>query len=209
VQPNRGGIHNAGKEGGTTVIDYIQKDAEKAQRSIDQIGLSCQPETLEAVVSRRQLQHERREAPRFEMTTMLTATIFAFAGEDPSAVQEQTRLVREGFTNDISLSGACIVLKNKLTGITIDQLVGRKIKLRLDLKRKFVNPVHVLGKIVWGKKADQRPTFGVQFTEMPESDRAILSRYCVQDSGEMGSISDLWEALVVKKDVNWGANHNE
>ena len=205
MQPNRGGIHNARKEGGTTVIDYIQKDAEEAQRSIDQIGLSCQRETLETVVSRRQLQHERREAPRFEMTTMLTATIFAVSGEDSSDVQQQTRLVREGFTNDISLSGACIVLKNKLTGITIDQLVGQKIKLRLDLKKNSVNPVHVLGRIVWGREADQRPTFGVQFTDIPESDRAILSQHCVQDSGELGSISDLWEALVVKKDVNCGS----
>jgi len=187
------------------VIDYVQKEAEEAQRSIDEIGLSCQQETLEAVVSRRQLQHERRESPRFEMTTMLTATIFAVAGRDSSDGQQQTRLVREGFTNDISLSGACIVLKDKLTKVTIDQLVGQKIKLRLELKKDGVHPVHVLGKIVWGKEADERPTFGVQFTDIPESDRAILSRHCVQDSGEMGSISDLWEALVAKKDVNWGS----
>lgn len=186
------------------MIDYVHKEAEEAQRSIDEIGLSCQQESLEAVVSRRQLQHERREAPRFEMTTMLTATIFVAAGEDSHETREPTRLVREGFTNDISLSGACIVFKNKLTKVTIDQLVGQRIKLRLDLNKDSVNPVHVLGRIVWGKVKNHRATFGVQFTDMPESDRAILSRHCVRDSGEMGSISDLWEALVVKKDVSWG-----
>jgi c-di-GMP-binding flagellar brake protein YcgR len=186
------------------VIDYVHKEAEEAQRSIDEVGLSCQPESLEAAVSRRKLQHERREAPRFEMTTTLTATIFAAAGGNSHETREQTRLVREGFTNDISLSGACIVLKDKLAKVAIDQLVGQRIKLRLNLKEDSVNPVHVLGKIVWGKEKDQRATFGVQFTDMPESDRAILSRHCVKDSGEMGSISDLWEALVVKKDVSWG-----
>ena len=77
------------------MIDYVQKEAEEAQRSIDEIGLNYHQESLEAVVSRRQLQHERRESPRFEMTTVLTATIFAVAGRDSSDGQQQTE--SEGF----------------------------------------------------------------------------------------------------------------
>ena len=187
------------------MIDYIQKEAEEAQRCIDKIGLSCQQESLEAIVARRQLQHERRASPRFEVTKALTATIFAVAVGDSADTQERVRLVQEGFTNDISLSGACIVLKNKLTWFKMDQLVGQKIRLRLDLKRNTVKPVHILGRIVWGKEEDQQATLGVQFTEILESDREILSRHCAQDSGELSSVSDLWEALVVQKDETWGS----
>lgn len=187
------------------MIDYIQKEAEEAQRAIDEAGLCCSHESLEAVASRRQMQHERRASPRFGITITLTATFFAVSRVAHHNAPEKLRLVREGFTNDLSLSGACIVLKNKLNGVTMDQLVGQKIKLKLDLSRHSVAPVTVLGRIVWGKERDGRPTFGVQFTEMFESDRAVLSKQFVEDSGEMSSISDLWEALVIEKDGQWGS----
>ena len=144
---------------------------------------------------------ERRIQPRFEVSARVRLTIFAEVSATASAAHADTsrmRLVREGFSKDLSESGVCVVLDDRLTGVALQQLVGKKAKLNLEWNRSDHPGLKVLGQIAWGKEKDGVVKLGIQFTEMPEADRKVLEKLCQGDESELSRISNLWELLVAE-----------
>lgn len=149
---------------------------------------------------KRQRVEDRRSSPRFEVTAAVNLTIFAeVAAADGRSGEPETarlRITREGFTRDLSLSGACVQLDGRINGLPPQKVVGRKVKLRLELKQADAEELNLLGTIAWAQEQGNSCKLGVQFTEIPAAGMVILKRVCSQDEGEMNRLSNLWELLV-------------
>jgi len=76
----------------------------------------------------------------------------------------------KGFSSDISLGGACVIVDPRYRDIPAKDIVDRKTKLRVSLPDESIN-VTIMGKVAWCRKTeiDGEDTFalGVQFNEMP------------------------------------------
>jgi len=87
---------------------------------------------------------------------------------DPEAGRHP--LIVKGFSEDISLGGARIIVDPRYRDIPVDGIIGRKTKLRVSLPDESVN-VSIMGKIAWSKNTEidgqQTCALGVQFNEMP------------------------------------------
>ena len=106
-----------------------------------------------------------------------------------------------GFTDDISLGGACIILGATYQTGPSGDMVGRKVKIEMGLPSAAVK-LHILGTIVWSKEvSDEGKTstvVGIKFEEMTDPDRELLEEYCRGSDGEQNLIWSLWESLVKK-----------
>jgi CRP-like cAMP-binding protein len=76
----------------------------------------------------------------------------------------------KGFSSDISLGGACVIIDPRYRDIPVEDIVDRQTKLRVSLPDETIN-VTIMGKVAWCRKTeiDGEETFaiGVQFNEMP------------------------------------------
>jgi len=83
----------------------------------------------------------------------------------------------KGFSSDISLGGACVIIDPKYQDISIDDILNRKIMLRVSLPDESIS-VLIIGSIVWSKKTEingqQSCAIGVQFNDTPPRLRAAM-----------------------------------
>ncbi len=133
-----------------------------------------------------------RKTTRHQLPTQVRIKIFPNEAEKSS-------LVVDGFTEDISLGGTCLVLS---AGYRLDspaELIGKNVKLEMSLPNAKRN-VSILGTVAWGKKLSHEgktsTAVGVQFGEMNDRDRAALNEYCCGSDGEQNLIWSLWESYV-------------
>lgn len=106
-----------------------------------------------------------------------------------------------GFTEDISLGGARIVLGAKYQTGPADNLNGKHVKLKISLPTPSVS-ISILGTIVWSKElyleGKTTAVVGVQFNEMTDTDRRVLEDYHYGSAGEQNLIWSLWDSLMEK-----------
>ena len=135
-----------------------------------------------------------RKTLRHQIPTRVVMKVFG--GEKASGP-----LSVEGFADDISLGGACVVLGAKYWTGSADQMVDKNAKLEIVLSNA-ANRLMILGKIVWGRhislEGKTSAAVGVQFLEMTDHDRQLLNDYCNGSEGEQNLIWSLWESMVKK-----------
>lgn len=107
-----------------------------------------------------------------------------------------------GFTENISLGGASVVLgENYKTG-QFDTLAGKNVKLQIYLPIEFVS-LSILGTIVWSKEVplEGKTTAiaGIQFKGMTDADRRLLQGYNCGSESEQNLIWRLWDSLMEKQ----------
>jgi len=112
---------------------------------------------------------------------------------------DKSPVVADGFTEDISSGGACLLLEARYRSGPSSELVGRKVKVEIDLPKAELK-VNVLGTLVWSKEVpngeEKTTAVGIQFTEMSDGDRTALDDYCFGSDGEQNLIWSLWESYV-------------
>ncbi len=108
-------------------------------------------------------------------------------------------LVVDGFTEDISLGGALVVLGSRHGVGRFQSMVGKNVEMEMSLPTQ-TGGLSILGKIVWSKDFSDAgkisTALGVRFRYMNEPDRDLLEQYCHGSDGEQNMIWDLWESLV-------------
>jgi CRP-like cAMP-binding protein len=133
-----------------------------------------------------------RTTTRHQLPTQVKAKIFP---EDT----EQSPLVVDAITEDISLGGACLILGARYKTGTTEDFVGKNVKIEMDLP-EVDRGLNVLGTIVWSKEVNQDEetgtAVGIQFKEMTDEDRSVLDQYCFGGAGEQNLIWSLWESYV-------------
>lgn len=108
-----------------------------------------------------------------------------------------------GFTENISLGGARVVLSAKKyqTG-PADYLTGKKVKIKIGLPTAS-GRLSILGTTVWSKEVyiegKATPVLGIQFQQMTETDRRLLEDYYYGSEGEQNLIWSLWDSLMEKQ----------
>ena len=133
-----------------------------------------------------------RQTVRHQLPTRVYMKVFdTTAGAHPLAI--------EGFTDDISAGGACVVIGERYRFGSPDTMVHKNVKLEVILSNDAVR-LAILGQIVWGKdillEGKKSVAVGVRFTEMRDHDRELLHDYCSGSEGEQNLIWNLWEAMV-------------
>jgi hypothetical protein len=133
-----------------------------------------------------------RKTARHQLPTKIKMKVF------PDQADESP-LVVDGITEDISLGGTCLVLDTRYASGHGKELVGRDVKLEMSLPEADTN-LSVLGSIVWSKGLtdDEQTTtvVGIQFQEMNDADSVVLEQYCHRSDGEQNLIWSLWESYV-------------
>jgi hypothetical protein len=106
-----------------------------------------------------------------------------------------------GFTEDISLGGARVVLGATYKTGHADNLTGKNVKLKISLPTPSVR-LSILGIIVWSKElhfeGKTTSVVGIQFKEMTHTDRGFLQEYYYGSAGEQNLIWSLWDSLMEK-----------
>ncbi len=141
---------------------------------------------------------ENRSDRRARIADRVRTTIFVDdAPQDPGASSGKLRLVREGVTRDLSVGGACVALETGTVGLPVERLVGRTVKLRLELGTAGLQRhLDTLGRVAWGKEEPGRLVLGVQFVDTPEHDQKVLEQHCLDDSGAQSLLDQLWRLRV-------------
>ena len=135
-----------------------------------------------------------RKTVRHQLPTQVNLKVF----QDPGG---KTPLELTGFTGDISLGGACVILGAKYQIGHCTNLIGKNIKIQMCLPIESIT-LNILGTIVWGKEVplEGKATaiVGIQFKEMTDNDRGLLKDYCYGSEGEQNLIWNLWSSLLGK-----------
>jgi CRP-like cAMP-binding protein len=134
-----------------------------------------------------------RATQRYQLLTKVDIKVL-------SGVPNEKPLVLNGFTEDLSLGGACICLSAAyLSGAA--NLVGKRVILALRVA-KLLTGVDVPGIIAWkrevirGKGKDI--VIGIQFKEIPPEDFEFIKRHCYIGDGAEQMIYSLWQSCVTK-----------
>jgi len=111
-----------------------------------------------------------RKTSRRHLTIPLRFDIFdRLPGRSP--------LGAKGFSSDISLGGACVIVDPKYRDIPSEDILDRKIRLRVGLPDESI-AVSIMGRVSWFKeteiKGQQTCAIGVQFQEAPPRLRASM-----------------------------------
>jgi hypothetical protein len=116
----------------------------------------------------------------------------------------KTPLHFDGFTENISLGGASVVLGSNYETGQFDTLAGKNVKLQIYLPIEFVN-LSVLGTTVWSKEVPLEgkttAVVGIQFKDMTDADRRLLQGYNCGSEGEQNLIWSLWDSLMQKQSL--------
>jgi len=106
-----------------------------------------------------------------------------------------------GFTDGISLGGACVILGAKYQIGYSANLTGKNVKIQLCLPIESIT-LNILGTIVWDKnvplEGKTTAIVGIKFKEMTDNDRGVLKDYCYGSEGEQNLIWSLWSSLLGK-----------
>jgi len=135
-----------------------------------------------------------RKTARSQLPTQLNLKVFR---DDPG----KASLNIAGFTENISMGGACVVLGPKYKTGHPGNLKGSRVKVKIGLPIAAVN-LFILGTIVWSKVVSMEgktmTAVGVQFEEMTETDRKLLNDYHYGSEGEQNLIWTLWDTYMEK-----------
>ena len=133
-----------------------------------------------------------RETVRHQLPTQVNIKIFS---DEPG----KAPLNLSGFTENISLGGANVVLGTKYETGHFDNLAGKKVKIRIYLAIAFVR-LSILGTIVWstgvsleGKKTE---VVGIQFERMNDTDRRLLQSFHYGSESEQDLLWSLWDSFM-------------
>jgi hypothetical protein len=142
---------------------------------------------------------ERRVRRRWEITGEVNLTIYVESeGPEGGGESSKLRLIREGVTKDLSVTGACVLIENSALRFPLHRLVGRNVKLRLGLPARAEDRLGLLGRIVWAKEVAGLVRIGVQFVDVGPAQQKVLEQWCRADEGELNRLSHLWELLVAE-----------
>ncbi len=135
-----------------------------------------------------------RKTARHQLPTQVNLKIF----------QDETGKVpldAAGFTEDLSLGGARVVLGAKYETGHVDNLIGKNVKIKIGLPIAS-DKLSILGTIVWSKEVyiegKTTSVVGIQFKEMTDTDRRVLKDYHYGSEGEQNLIWSLWGSLMEK-----------
>ncbi len=175
------------------MIDYLRTEAERRQERIDRVSLDGKPG-----LSVSEPYSDRRRDPRYEVTAKVELTVFFPVSEGSVSGSRLLKVRRTGFTRDLSRRGAGIVIDSEIEPFPFRKLVGRdaKVKLQIAGEEKALN---VLGRVTWCSEQHGVTALGLEFTEIPESERRILENHCREDDGEQARILNLWQVLVAEE----------
>jgi hypothetical protein len=116
----------------------------------------------------------------------------------------KTPLHFDGFTENISLGGASVVLGSNYETGQLDTLAGKNVKLKIYLPIEFVN-LSLIGTTVWSKEVPLEgkttAVVGIQFKDMTDADRRLLQGYNCGSEGEQDLIWSLWDSLMEKQSL--------
>ena len=133
-----------------------------------------------------------RQSVRHQLPTQVNITIFS---DDP----DKAPLDLRGFTQNISLGGASIVLEANDETAHFGSLVGKQVHIQIYLAIAFVN-LSILGTAVWSKEISlegkKSAVLGIQFEEMTDKDRRLLQGYHYGYEIEQDRIWSLWDSLI-------------
>ncbi len=110
----------------------------------------------------------------------------------------------DGFTENISLGGARVVLGSNYETGHFDTLAGKNVKLQIYLPIEFVN-LSIQGTTVWGKEVPLEgkttAVVGIQFKDMTDTDRRLLQGYNFGSESEQNLMWNLWDSLMQKESL--------
>ena len=134
-----------------------------------------------------------RATERYQLLTKVDIKVL-------SDVPNEKPLVLNGFTEDLSLGGACICLNAAyLSGAT--NLIGKRVILALRVA-KLLTGVDVPGTIAWKREVNRGKgkdiIIGIQFKEIPPEDFEFIKRHCYIGDGAEQMIYSLWQSCVTK-----------
>jgi CRP-like cAMP-binding protein len=136
-----------------------------------------------------------RETARHRLPTQVNIKIYS---EKP----DKAPLTLNGFTENISLGGACIILGGNYETGYFDTLAGKKVKIQLYLAIAFVS-LSILGTVVWstGVSLEGKNTtaVGIQFAGMTDTDRRLLQSFHYGSDKEQDMIWSLWDSMMEKQ----------
>lgn len=135
-----------------------------------------------------------RKTVRYKLPTQINLKIFQ---DEPGKVP----LNLSGFTEDMSLGGARVVLGAKYETGHADNLTGKNVKIKIDLPTSS-DSLSILGVIVWSQEVylegKTTAVVGIQFKEVTDTDRKLLEGYHYGSEGEQNLIWSLWDSLMEK-----------
>ena len=136
-----------------------------------------------------------RETVRHRLPTKVNIKIY-------SGEPDKAPLNLNGFTENISLGGANIILGGNYESGHFDTLTGKKVKIQLYLAIAFVS-LSILGTVVWSRgvslEGKKTAAVGVQFTGMTDADRRLLQSFHYGSEKEQDMIWSLWDSMMEKQ----------
>jgi hypothetical protein len=142
----------------------------------------------------KELKRTVRKTVRHKLPTQMHLKIFQ---DEPGKVP----LNVSGFSEDMSLGGARVVLGAKYETGHADNLTGKNVKIKIDLPTSS-DSLSILGAIVWSQEVylegKKTAVVGIQFKEMTDTDRRLLDGYHYGSDGEQNLIWSLWDSLMEK-----------
>jgi hypothetical protein len=178
-------------------------DAEVAKISKACLKMLCQEhaniETLLRDLSKGQAEQDSKRSPEMMRKEVRHQMPIHVSIKVLQREPQETSFNLEGFTENLSLGGACILLGEKYrTGPPAD-LIGRDVKVHMALPVVSTR-LSVLGTIVWSKavalESKMTTVVGIQFNGVTQKDREVLGNFCHGSDGEQNLIWSLWESLV-------------
>ena len=133
-----------------------------------------------------------RKTIRHQLPTQVNIKIFS---DEP----DKAPLDLSGFTENISLGGASVVLgANYVTG-HFGSLVGKQVHIQIYLAIAFIS-LSISGTAVWSKEISlegkKSEVVGIQFEGMTDQDRRLLQGYHYGYEIEQDRIWSLWDSLI-------------
>ena len=136
-----------------------------------------------------------RKEPRHQLPAKVTMQVF----------QEKSQEVPfnlTGFTENISIGGACVLLGEKYENGPATKLIGKDVKILMALPILSISP-SLEGTIVWSKdipfSGKTITAVGIEFRDVTERNREVLRNYCYGSGGEQKLLWSLWESLMKGK----------
>lgn len=135
-----------------------------------------------------------RETVRHRLPTQVSIKIYS---EEP----DKAPLNLNGFTENISLGGACIILGGNYDTGYFDTLAGKKVRIQIYLAIAFVS-ISISGTVVWSTgvslEGEKTAALGIQFLEMSDADRRLLQSFNYGSEKEQDMIWSLWDSMMEK-----------
>ena len=135
-----------------------------------------------------------RNTVRHQLPTRVNIKIF-------SNEQGKAPLNFSGFTENISLGGASVVLGVNYDTNYFGNMVGKKVQIQIYLPIAFVS-LSISGTSVWSKgisiEGKQSKMLGIQFEKLTDQNRRLLQGYHYGYEKEQDLIWSLWDSLMGK-----------